>query len=77
MTPIPEMDYEKHLYHEKTLTSVTASTRQDGRELLDLAAGIPIRTETETFPLEEANEVLARLKAGGIDGAAVLRVAAE
>jgi len=77
MTPIPEMDYEKHLYHEKTLTSVTASTRQDGRELLDLAAGIPIRTETETFPLEEANEVLARLKAEGIDGAAVLRVAAE
>jgi propanol-preferring alcohol dehydrogenase len=77
MTPIPELDYEKHLYHEKTLTSVTASTRQDGRELLELAAAIPIRTETETFPLEEANEVLARLKAGGIDGAAVLRVAAE
>jgi len=77
MTSIPEMDYEKHLYHEKTLTSVTASTRRDGIELLELAAEIPIRTETVAFPLEEANDVLRRLKAGGIDGAAVLRVAGE
>ena len=77
MTPIPEMDYEKHLYREKTLTSVTASTRRDGIELLELAATIPIRTETVAFPLEEANGVLRRLKSGGIDGAAVLRVAGE
>jgi propanol-preferring alcohol dehydrogenase len=74
MTPIPEMDYEKHLYYERTLTSVTASTRRDGIELLELAAEIPIRTQTKLFPLEEANEVLRMVKEGSIDGAAVLKV---
>lgn len=77
MTPIPELDYEKHLYHEKALVSVTASTRKDGAELLELAARIPIRTETSVFPLEEANDVLLRLKRAEIDGAAVLRVSSE
>jgi propanol-preferring alcohol dehydrogenase len=77
MTPIPEMDYERHLYHERTLRSVTASTRQDGLELLALADEIPIRTTTVGFPLEAANEVLAALKAGEVDGAAVLNVAGE
>jgi len=75
MTPIPEMDYEKHLYGERTVRSVTASTRRDGVELLDLAARIPIRTTTVSFALEDANDVLAALKRGEIDGAAVLRVA--
>jgi propanol-preferring alcohol dehydrogenase len=74
MTPIPEIDYEKHLYDERTVRSVTASTREDGRELLELAAEIPIRTKTIGFPLETANDVLAALKAGEIDGAAVLKV---
>ncbi len=77
MTPIPQMDYEEHLYNERTVRSVTASTRQDGMELLALAAEIPIRTTTVGFPLEAANEVLAALKAGEIDGAAVLNVAGE
>lgn len=72
MTPIPELNYEKHLFYEKTLRSVTASTRYDGQKLLDLAAGIPIRTEVTTFPLTDANEALIRLKDGKIDGAAVL-----
>lgn len=75
MTPVPELDYEKHLYHEKVLRSVTASTRGDGHELLALAAEIPIRTTVSVFPLEEANGVLLALKRGEIDGAAVLRVA--
>jgi len=74
MTPIPEMDYEKHLYYERTLTSVTASTRRDGIELLELAGEIPVRTETTLFPLEEANEVLRLVKQGSIDGAAVLKI---
>lgn len=77
MTPIPEMDYERHLYGEKTLRSVTASTRRDGIELLSLAAEIPIRTRTTLARLEHANEVLASLKAGGVEGAAVLKVAGE
>jgi propanol-preferring alcohol dehydrogenase len=77
MTPIPEMDYEKHLYHERSVRSVTASTRRDGSELLALAAEIPIRTSVAGSPLEAANEVLAALKAGEIDGAAVLNVSGE
>jgi propanol-preferring alcohol dehydrogenase len=77
MTPIPQMDYERHLYYERTVRSVTASTRQDGLELLALADEIPIRTTIVSFPLEAANEVLAALKAGAIDGAAVLEVSGD
>jgi len=74
MTPIPEMDYQKYLYHERTLRSVANATRQDGEELLKIAAEIPIRTTTRVFPLEEANKVLRLLKEGRISGAAVLKI---
>ena len=74
MSAVPKLDYQTHLYHEKVLRSVTASTREDGDGLLRLAAEIPIRTTTSVFPLEEANDVLAALKSGGINGAAVLAV---
>lgn len=72
MTPIPQMDYLKHLYYEKTIRSVTASTRKDGEELLHLAAQIPIHTKTTSFPLKEANRALQFLKNGKINGAGVL-----
>ena len=71
---IPEMPYTL-LYGERTLRSVTASTRRDADALLALAVRIPIRTEVEVFPLEEANAALQRLKAGRISGAGVLRIA--
>jgi propanol-preferring alcohol dehydrogenase len=74
MTPIPSLDYEKHLYYEKTVRSVTASTRQDGRELLELAAKIPLKPKVQLFPLKEANQALKLLKQGKIDGAGVLTV---
>ena len=74
MSQIPPLDYEKHLYYEKSIRSVTASTRQDGEELLQLAAAIPIRTQTQQFPLAEANQALQLLKAGKINGAGVLAV---
>jgi propanol-preferring alcohol dehydrogenase len=74
MTPIPMLDYDQDLYYEKTVRSVTASTRQDGRELLELAARIPIHPQVQLFPLEEANHALQILKAGQIDGAGVLQV---
>jgi propanol-preferring alcohol dehydrogenase len=74
MSPIPEMDYMKHIYYERTLRSVANATRQDGEELLKIAAEIPIRTNTQTFPLEEANKVLKLLKDSKIDGAAVLKI---
>lgn len=74
MTPIPSLDYEKHLYQEKVLRSVANLTRQDGQEFLELAAKIPIKTTLELFGLEEANEALKRLKQGQINGAAVLKI---
>jgi propanol-preferring alcohol dehydrogenase len=72
MTTIPALDYGRHLYDERTVRSVTASTRQDGIELLTVAAEIPIRTETQSFPLEEANHALQLLKQGRINGAGIL-----
>jgi len=72
MTPTPPLDYQKHLYWEKTLRSVANATREDGRELLQLAAEIPMTTKVETYPLELANEVLLRLKQGKVQGTAVL-----
>jgi propanol-preferring alcohol dehydrogenase len=74
MTPIPEMDYTKYLYHERTLRSVANATRKDGEELLQIAAKIPIRTTTQVFRLEDANKALQLLKAGRIGGAAVLKI---
>jgi len=74
MTPIPSLDYEKHLFYEKNVHSVTANTRQDGLELLRLAAEIPIQPHVETFPLERANEALQALKAGTIRGTGILLV---
>jgi propanol-preferring alcohol dehydrogenase len=76
MTPIPQMDYMRYLFEERNLRSVTANTRADGRELMKLAAQIPLHTVTQEFPLEQANEALQALKADRINGAAVLRVAA-
>jgi alcohol dehydrogenase, propanol-preferring len=72
MTQIPPLDYEKHLFYEKNLRSVTANTRQDGEELLRLGIEIPIRTHTDVFPLERANEALQKLKHDQIEGAGVL-----
>ena len=73
LSPIPEMPYAT-LYGERTVRSVANATRRDARELLDLAAEIPIRTEVELYTLAEANEVLRRLKQSEIQGAAVLQV---
>jgi len=75
MSDVPAMQYEKHLYYERTIRSVTAATRQDGQELLDLADRIPIRTQVETFELEQANEVLIKLKHSQLKASGVLRVA--
>lgn len=74
ISPIPEMDYVKYIYQERTLRSVANATRQDGEELLKIAAEIPIQTTTQDFPLEEANRVLRLLKESKIDGAAVLKI---
>ncbi len=71
MSPIPEMPYNL-LYFERTLRSAANCTRQDAEELLKLADEIPIRTDVEIYPLDEANQVLQRMKRAEIKGAAVL-----
>lgn len=76
MSDVPALDYQRHLFQERTVTSVTANTREDGRALLALAAAIPIRTETTRYPLERANEALLDLQQDRIRGAAVLDVSA-
>ncbi len=75
LSPIPPLDYDNDLFGERTIRSVTANTRQDGLDLLQEAAAIPIRTYTQRFKLEEANTALQALKAGTIKGAGVLQVA--
>ena len=72
MSPIPTLDYTRHLYDEKVIRSVANSTRQDVQELLALAAEIPVRTHVHPYPLESANEALIDLKQGRINGAAAL-----
>jgi propanol-preferring alcohol dehydrogenase len=74
MTPIPQMDYQQHVFFERDICSVTANTREDGRELLAEAAAIPIRPHTTVYPLAEANRALQDLKADRINGTGVLVV---
>ncbi|MFW6062574.1 MAG: zinc-dependent alcohol dehydrogenase family protein [Chloroflexota bacterium] len=76
MSPIPELDYHL-LYGERVVRSVANFTRQDAREFLQLAAEIPIQTEVEAFPLQEANETLLKLKRSEIRGAAALTIPDE
>jgi propanol-preferring alcohol dehydrogenase len=71
MSNIPAMPYEL-LWEERILRSVANLTRSDGEEFLALAPQVPVRTEVEEHPLERANEALERLRAGKVQGAAVL-----
>ena len=71
MSDIPSFAYSI-LWEERSICSVANLTRRDGEEFMALAPKIPVRTEVETFHLEEANEVLNRLRAGNMRGAAVL-----
>jgi propanol-preferring alcohol dehydrogenase len=71
MSDIPRFPYAD-LWHERSICSVANLTRRDGEEFLKLAQEIPVRTRTQTFPLADANEALARLREGRLQGAAVL-----
>lgn len=72
VSPIPPLDYERDLFYERNLRSVTANTRADGEALLAEAAAIPIRPRVTTMPLEDANRGLRRLKEDGLNGTGVL-----
>lgn len=72
LTDIPALDYQEHLFQERQLRSVTANTRADAEELLELAARIGIETTVHPYPLDEADRALADLAADRFAGAAVL-----
>jgi propanol-preferring alcohol dehydrogenase len=73
MSPIPEFSYDL-LYNEKKMSSVANYTRQDAKELLELAQNIPIKTNVEEFNFNEANKALQLLSEGKINQAGVLNI---
>ena len=72
LSPTPPLDYTRHLFGERELVSVTANTRCDGQELLELAERIPLRVTTTPYPLDQADQALRDLASGQVSGAAVL-----
>ena len=76
MTNIPSFPYAD-LWEERVITSVANLTRRDGDELFEVAPRVPVRTHTETFPLEEANTALGRFRVGELKGTAVLVMGAH
>jgi propanol-preferring alcohol dehydrogenase len=72
LTDIPRLDYERYLFQERRLRSVTANTRDDGRMLLSTAARIHVRAITTAYPFEQANDALRDLARDRVTGAAVL-----
>jgi alcohol dehydrogenase, propanol-preferring len=76
MSDIPAFPYGI-LWEERVVRSVANLTRKDGEELLAIAPKVPVRTEVEQFPLVRANEALARLREGKLQGAAVLMTSYE
>ncbi|MEZ4278349.1 MAG: zinc-dependent alcohol dehydrogenase family protein [Myxococcota bacterium] len=75
MSDIPSFAY-RDLWEERVLRSVANLTREDARAFLEIAPRVPVRCQTEVHPLVEANAAMARLRAGQVSGAAVLRVSA-
>jgi propanol-preferring alcohol dehydrogenase len=74
MSDIPSFPY-RLLWEERVIRSVANLTRRDGEEFLALAPQVPVKTEVQVFPLEQANEALDRLRRGQLHGAAVLKIA--
>jgi len=69
---IPQFDYDRLLWGERQIRSVTNMTRADARDFLQLAAEIKLKPRVTKFPLEKANEALMAVKNDSIDGAAVI-----
>jgi propanol-preferring alcohol dehydrogenase len=72
LTDIPPLNYERHLFQERQLRSVTSNTRADAREFLGFAAEHKLAVTVHGYPLDAADQALRDLKAGRFDGAAVL-----
>lgn len=74
LSDIPVLDYQRHLFRERTLTSVTANTRADGEEFLRLAAAVGISPQVTSYAFEDADRALNDLADGALTGAAVLNL---
>ncbi|MEO6084010.1 MAG: zinc-binding alcohol dehydrogenase family protein [Umezawaea sp.] len=72
LSDIPVLDYQRHLFQERQVRSVTANTREDAREFLAFAASHRLRVSTQPYPLDRADAALADLAGDRVDGAAVL-----
>jgi alcohol dehydrogenase, propanol-preferring len=72
LSDIPPLNYERHLFQERQLRSVTSNTRADAREFLDFAADHKLQVTVHPYPLGAADQALRDLKAGRFDGAAAL-----
>ena len=73
MSEIPPLDYERHLFREKTLTSVTSNTRSDGEHFLHLAQRLGVAATVTPYPLDRARDALRDLAQDKVHGAAVLQ----
>lgn len=72
LSDVPVLDYQQHLFRERTLTSVTANTRSDGEQMLRLAARLGVRAHVTTYPFSAADQALRDLRDGAFAGVAVL-----
>jgi propanol-preferring alcohol dehydrogenase len=73
LSDVPPLDYQRHLFQERQIRSVTANTRRDGEDFLAVAERIGIRVETQAYPLTSADGALRDLAHDRVTGAAVLR----
>jgi len=76
LSDVPVLSYDRHLFRERQVRSVTANTRRDGEEFLEIAARIPIRVTTTPYSFDRADGALRDLAADRVTGAAVLQVRA-
>lgn len=73
LSDVPPLNYQRHLFQERQVRSVTANTRADAREFLEFAGGHHLRVSTVPYALAEADRALTDLAADRVNGAAVLR----
>jgi propanol-preferring alcohol dehydrogenase len=77
LSDVPRLSYDRHLFQERSVCSVTANTRADGEELLALASRHPLQVTTTAYAFDRADEALRDLAEGRVSGAAVLDLARE
>ena len=77
LSDIPALSYQRHLFRERTVTSVTSNTRRDGEEFLVLAQRLRMQVTTTPVPFEQADQALRDLAAGRVRGAAVLTLTGD